>query len=95
MYPLNHGVEVGSTVQLHVLLFPGGRGLECGGGEGERGECGEEGGGKREGGKARGSVEERERRECIGEGEESAEGRGGSVTSHIHHLAVLLTIQHT
>ena len=31
MYPLSHRVEVGSTVQLHVLLSPGGGRLECGG----------------------------------------------------------------
>ena len=46
MYPLSHGVEVGGTVQLHVLLSPGGRGLEVGGGEGggERGSRGGKGG---------------------------------------------------
>ena len=63
MYPLSHRVEVGSTVQLHVLLSPGGGRLECGG-EGGRG-----------GGKGRGawreSVEGRGRKEegrgeCVG-----------------------------
>ena len=89
MYPLSHGVEVGGTVQLHVLLSPGGRGLECGGGEGrvwrgwsvegrgERVECRREGreGGVWKGGERGWSVEGRgERVECGREGERRSEG---------------------
>ena len=56
VYPLSHRVEVGGTVQFHVLLSPGGWRLE-GGGEGE-------GEGRMEG-RRRGRKEEG-REECVG-----------------------------
>ena len=74
VYPLSHRVEVGGTVQFHVLLSPGGGRLEGGGeGEGEEGgkEKGEYGGRRRGGGGGvwRGGRvwrKEEGREECVG-----------------------------